>query len=262
MCDGACGAARRATGKRCRDRGVGGCAVVRVVARHRVGELVGAGDAANVCTRVQQPRNGCGVLSGDRGRLFVGGYPAAGGETGHRENVFDGDCRPGQRSRCARRDEGIADDSPHRRIESATRRARVDRGEPPGRVVASPQLRLHGPASVGYVVDDESVSEIGCTSADLNITQAADGVCERARTQCVGDAVEHPRSCDAGDVGAQKPVQCCAVVSYRRRPETTYDGAEVVGCGHCAKSDRRIRACTPFTRSTTWEMLKSVAALR
>ncbi|GMA24533.1 hypothetical protein GCM10025864_22920 [Luteimicrobium album] len=248
---------------------------MRVAARDAVRELVRPGDPDDTRAGVEQRlHRGCvrglGRAPGEERR-----DACADREPRDREQVLDRHALPAQRAVGPARNQRGPGDPPHARVERAGRRvAHVRRGDLPAGGPSPPELGLLPDAArvVPRDGDDESDVVGGALHVDLR-----DGACRgpAAGRAERGDAVvpdEQP-ACVTPQrrvAGGEPPVEGRDVVRHERRLVRPERLDEAVGRRVARERDRRrhaisairIRACTPFTRSTTCEMSKSVAALR
>ena len=171
-----------------------------------------------------------------------------------------------------RRHQRVADDPPDPGVERRRRDGDVGRGDPPAVRRAHPQLGLLAAAAALELGDrdDERVVVVDGLHVGLHdpaLRRSAAAAAEGADLvvpdqQPVGVAAQRRGS------GREEPVERRDVVGHQRAlvlPERLDESVGHRCLRHASimpKSALRIRACTPFTTSTTCEMSKSVAAER
>lgn len=153
------------------------------------------------------------------------------------------------------------------------------RDDQPPSVDALPELRLQAAAARDEVGDGDEESEVVAERPVLDALDhpsrdTAAGPPEGA-DRVVPDQQARPVAAERVRTGRERGIQRIEVVGEDRPFVRVEGGTQVcgdVGCRRAhapdpggataAKSDSRIRACTPQTMSTTCEMSKSVAAER
>ncbi len=147
-------------------------------------------------------------------------------------------------------------------------------GDHPAGVLTLPELRLLAASAADELGDRDDQGVVVVDGLDVGLDDgplrrpAAAGP-ERADL-LVPDEQSLGVAAQGGRAGGEQPVERGGVVGHQRPlvgPEGVHQpGGRVVPhrrpFSTATKSLRRMRACTPLTRSTTWLMSKSVAADR
>ena len=208
----------------------------------------------------------------DRGLVQPGRVAGADPVAGDGVEVLHRDAVAAEGAVGRRGQQRIADHPPDPGVERRRRDSDVGGGDRPPVRRTHPQLGLLAAAAALELGDRDHQGVVVVDGLDVGLHDpplrgTAPRTAERA-DHVVADEQPGRVAAQRARPGCEQPVQGREVVGHQRALVVPERLDQTVGCGRgghrrtSAKSDFRIRACTPLTTSTTWEMSKSVAADR